>query len=105
MHPDPSRGESAPADGRKIAVPPAGDEETEDISIAGRTKMTVPKQQDTDVKNVLSESAPEKSEEEKEREEKEKKEVEAKSELNDILKRAPGRFSTTSVYPILVNTA
>lgn len=94
MHPPDSirAAESAPADGRKIAVPPAGEAETEDISIAGRTKMTIPKKQDTDVKNVQSESASEKSEEEKEREEKEKKEAEAKSELNDILKRAPGRF-------------
>ncbi|CAG8176970.1 unnamed protein product [Penicillium salamii] len=68
----------------KVAIPPAN-EETEDIPIAGRTKMTVPKK-GTEVTEG-GESA--QSEEDKEREIKEQKEADAKSELNDILKRAP----------------
>ncbi|CAG8381904.1 unnamed protein product [Penicillium salamii] len=70
----------------KVAIPPAN-EETEEIPIAGRTKMTVPKK-GTEVKEGQGESA--QSEEDKEREIKEQKEADAKSELNDILKRAPG---------------
>jgi glutaredoxin len=88
------------AEVQKPIVPPAAtvDEDTEEIPIAGRTKMTVPKKgQDTDVQQEVQ---GEKSEEEKEREEKEKKEADAKSELNDILKRAPGMFPPTDPDPI-----
>lgn len=84
------------AEVQKPAIPKAN-EDTEDIPIAGRTKMTVPKKQDTNVKEAHGE-IDQQSEEEKQREIKEKKEAEirekneaeAKSELNDILKRAPG---------------
>lgn len=87
------------AEVEKAAVPPAtGNEDTEDIPIAGRTKMTVPKKVNQDVPaEVQSEikSEEEKEREEKakrEREEKERKEAEATTELNAILKRAPGMF-------------
>ncbi|CAG8119011.1 unnamed protein product [Penicillium olsonii] len=82
---------------QKAAIPPAN-EETEDIPIAGRTKMTVPKKQGTDVKEAQGESD-QKSEEDKEREMKEKKEAEAKSELDDILKRAPVVVFSKSYCP------
>jgi hypothetical protein len=88
--------EAAGAAAQKAVVPPAANanDDTEEIPIAGRTKMTVPKKgQDT---GVQQEALAEKTEEEKEREEKEKKEAEAKSELNDILKRAPGTFPSTT---------
>ncbi|KAJ5957820.1 hypothetical protein N7501_012099 [Penicillium viridicatum] len=84
------------AEVEKAAVPPAtGNEDTEEIPIAGRTKMTVPKKGSQDrPSEVQSEikSEEEKEREEKakrEREEKERKEAEATTELNAILKRAP----------------
>lgn len=87
------------AEVEKAAVPPAtGNEDTEEIPIAGRTKMTVPKKGSQDTPSeVQSEikSEEEKEREEKakrEREEKERKEAEAKTELNAILKRAPSMF-------------
>jgi hypothetical protein len=91
-------GEKVPvAEVEKAAVPPATDNEgTEEVSIAGRTKMTVPKKANQDTPSeVQSElkSEEEKEREEKakrEREEKERKEAEATTELNAILKRAPG---------------
>ncbi|KAJ5688332.1 hypothetical protein N7536_010951 [Penicillium majusculum] len=84
------------AEVEKAAVPPATEnEDTEEIPIAGRTKMTVPKKgsQDTpsevqsDVKGEEEKEREEKAK--REREEKERKEAEAKTELNAILKRAP----------------
>ncbi|KAJ5772850.1 hypothetical protein N7457_007746 [Penicillium paradoxum] len=94
------------AEVEKIAVPPAtGNEETEEIPIAGRTKMTVPKKVNQD---APSEIAPDtKSEEEKEqeakamreREEKGRKEAEATSELNAILKRSPIIIFSKSYCP------
>ncbi|CAI7626864.1 unnamed protein product [Penicillium discolor] len=84
------------AEVEKAAVPPATEnEDTEEIPIAGRTKMTVPKKGSQDTPSEVQSGV--KSEEEKEREEKakrereekERKEAEAKTELNAILKRAP----------------
>lgn len=89
------------ADVQKAAIPAAdvnanananADADTEEIPIAGRTKMTVPKKEAPG--NIVAgdqEMVKEKdSEEEKARVEKEKKEAEAEIELDDILKRAPG---------------
>jgi hypothetical protein len=91
------------ADAEKPAIPPAGEnEDVEEIPIAGRTKMTVPKNKantdtDTDSPAEVDSSSSIKSEEEekeeRERAEKAKKEHEAKTELNAILKRAPGMSS------------
>lgn len=94
-------GDAPSAEAQKAVVPPANvNEDTEEIPIAGRTKMTVPKKgPDMDVQKETQE----KSEEEKEREEKEKKEAEAKSELNDILKRAPGMIPSLQSNPIHAN--
>lgn len=87
------------AEVEKAAVPPATEnEDTEEIPIAGRTKMTVPKKGSQDTPSEVQSDV--KSEEEKEREEKakrereekERKEAEAKTELNAILKRAPSMF-------------
>jgi hypothetical protein len=87
-------GDAPSAEVQKAAVPPANvNEDTEEIPIAGRTKMTVPKKgQDTDIQKEDKTETSEMSEEDKERAEKEKKESEANTELNDILKRAPGVF-------------
>ncbi|KAF4770821.1 hypothetical protein HAV15_012744 [Penicillium sp. str.  len=72
------------AEVEKAAVPPATEnEDTEEIPIAGRTKMTV----QSDVKSEEEKEREEKAK--REREEKERKEAEAKTELNAILKRAP----------------
>ncbi|CAG8885784.1 unnamed protein product [Penicillium egyptiacum] len=85
-------GEKLPiAEVEQAAVPPATEnEDTEEVPIAGRTKMTVPKKANQDVPSEVQSEI--KSEEEKEREDKERKEAEAKTELNAILKRAPGVF-------------
>ena len=90
-------GEKVPvAEVEKAAVPPAiEDEDTEDVPIAGRTKMTVPKKANQDTSSEVQSEI--KSEEEKEREEKERKEAEATTELNAILKRAPGM--PLSIFP------
>jgi hypothetical protein len=93
-------GDNVPvAEVQKVAIPPAtGNEDTEEIPIAGRTKMTVPKKV-----NQPSEVQPAaKSEEEKEREEKEQKEAEATTELNAIFKRSPGMVPITP-YPVSVS--
>ncbi|KAJ5583644.1 hypothetical protein N7535_002264 [Penicillium sp. DV-2018c] len=90
-------GDKAPvAEAQKPAIPPAtGDEDTEEIPIAGRTKMTVPKKgnQPAEVQKAV------KSEEEKEREEKEQKEADATAELNGILKRSPVIIFSKSYCP------
>ncbi|KAJ5350777.1 hypothetical protein N7541_008504 [Penicillium brevicompactum] len=91
-------GAGSDAEAQKPAIPKAN-EDTEEIPIAGRTKMTVPKKQDTNVNAKEAQVASEQSEEEKEREIKEKKEAEAKSELNDILKRAPVIVFSKSYCP------
>lgn len=107
MHPPGQDGAAAvtvpSADAEKPAIPPAvGNEDVEEIPIAGRTKMTVPKNKantdtDTDSPAEVDSSSSIKSEEEekeeRERAEKAKKEHEAKTELNAILKRAPGMSS------------
>lgn len=91
----------------KTGVPPAtGNEDTEEIPIAGRTKMTVPKKGNQDTPSeaeseIKSEEEKEREEKAKrEREEKERKEAEATTELNAILKRAPGMF-LSSVFHLL----
>lgn len=86
-------GQVGSADVERPAVPVAKgteskNEEMEEIPIAGRTKMTVPK-----VKGVQDSSLyPEASDEKKKGAEEEEttKQLDAKSELNSILKRAPG---------------
>lgn len=92
------------AEVEKAAVPPAtGNEDMEEIPIAGRTKMIIPKKGSQDTPSEVQsdmKSEEEKEHEEKakrEREEKEKKEAEATTELNAILKRAPGMF----LFPIV----
>ncbi|KAJ9485124.1 hypothetical protein VN97_g8232 [Penicillium thymicola] len=92
------------AEVEKAAVPPAtGNEDMEEIPIAGRTKMIIPKKGSQDTPSEVqsdTKSEEEKEREEKakrEREEKDKKEAEATTELNAILKRAPGMF----LFPIV----
>ncbi|KAJ5855785.1 uncharacterized protein N7529_009729 [Penicillium soppii] len=94
-------GDALSAEVQKAAVPPANvNEDTEEIPIAGRTKMTVPKKgQDTDIQKEDKTETSEMSEEDKERAEKEKKESEANTELNDILKRAPVIIFSKSYCP------
>jgi hypothetical protein len=93
------------ADAEKPAIPPAtGNEDVEEIPIAGRTKMTVPKKANTDTDTPVeagsssSIKSEEEEKEERERAEKAKKEQEAKTELNAILKRAPGMSSLPLMY-------
>ncbi|KAJ5281879.1 hypothetical protein N7478_007251 [Penicillium angulare] len=90
-----------------------GTEEMEEIPIAGRTKMTVPKkgpqdtlsEQDSEKAGWVAESEKKKSDDdEKEKEKKEEKEKEeekldAKAELNAILKRAPIIIFSKSYCP------
>ncbi|KAJ5129244.1 Glutaredoxin subgroup [Penicillium bovifimosum] len=84
------------AEVQKAAIPPATEnEDTEEIPIAGRTKMTVPKK----VNQPSEVQKPAKSEEEKEREEREQKEAEATTELNAILKRSPIIIFSKSYCP------
>ncbi|KAJ5761918.1 uncharacterized protein N7511_005300 [Penicillium nucicola] len=111
MHPPGQDGaavKASSADAEKHAIPPAtGHEEVEEIPIAGRTKMTVPKKAntdtDTDTQAEIGFSSKVKSEEEekeeRERAEKAKKEEEAKTELNAILKRAPVIIFSKSYCP------
>lgn len=92
MHPGDSQGGGG-SDVERPAVPVAKgkgdstqqqqDGEMEEIPIAGRTKMTVPKIKDQGVQGVGSGSSSGAGEEQVDH-------TEAKSELNDILKRAPG---------------
>lgn len=78
---------NGPADGANIerpAVPPAKDntEEMEEIPIAGRTKMTVPKNKD--IQDSSSDSGSDTTKKEP------ADHLDAKSELDSILKRSPG---------------
>lgn len=79
---------NGPADGASVerpAVPPAKDnteEEMEEIPIAGRTKMTVPKNKD--IQDSSSDSGSDTPKEEP------ADHLDAKSELDSILKRSPG---------------
>ncbi|KAJ6036108.1 hypothetical protein N7540_000387 [Penicillium herquei] len=108
-----------PADVEKPAVPVANVaiEEMEEIPIAGRTKMTVPKKQEAfgsaqvvpvpasgsgsgvgaGVGSGSSSESETKKTEEEEKEEEEK--LDAKTELNDILKRAPIIIFSKSYCP------
>lgn len=81
-------GRADSADIERPAVPPAKDntEEMEEIPIAGRTKMTVPKN-----KGVQDSSSASNSDAETRKEEP-VDHLDAKSELNSILKRSPGMF-------------
>ncbi|EKV12693.1 Glutaredoxin, eukaryotic/virial [Penicillium digitatum] len=90
----------------KAGAPPTTEnEDTEEIPIAGRTKMTVPKKGNQDTPSEVQSEI--KSKEEKEREEKtqreleekERKEAEATTELNAILKRAPVIVFSKSYCP------
>lgn len=79
------------------------DQNTEEIPIAGRTKMTVLKGKDQDNgrvgAEVEAEGVPTKDEAEDEQEKKKKQQeledeqVKAKAELNGILKRSPSKFA------------
>lgn len=96
------------ADDSEKAVPVVnvkGNEEMEEIPIAGRTKMTVPKKGSQDTLSseqgsdkAVSEGESDKKtsgdDEEKTKEEKDK--LDAKAELNAILKRAPSMLSPHS---------
>jgi hypothetical protein len=73
------------------AIPPAKpSEEMEEIPIAGRTKMTVPKNKD--VQGSSSDSKPDDREEATDH-------LDAKSELNSILKRSPGMLALV-LFPL-----
>jgi glutaredoxin len=78
----------------KVAEDKSKSEETEEISIAGRTKMTVPKVKGEQDSSLNTGGSDEKKKVEEVREKEEEKEtpeqMDAKSELNSILKRAPG---------------
>jgi glutaredoxin len=83
------------ADIERPAIPVAKsteskNEEMEEIPIAGRTKMTVPKVKGTQDSSLNTGSSDEKKIEEKVKEEETPEQLDAKSELNSILKRAPG---------------
>lgn len=89
-----ANGHAESAEIERPAVPPAKDNavEMEEIPIAGRTKMTVPKYKgspESGSSNADSESATEEPVDH----------LDAKSELNSILKRSP------SMIPILVHIA
>lgn len=77
-------------DVERPAVPPAkaSSEEMEEIPIAGRTKMTVPKNKDKGVQDSSSSSGSD-SEAAKEQS---VDHLDAESELNSILKRSPSEF-------------
>jgi hypothetical protein len=86
----PRQGSNAAAhvDGTDVehpVIPPAKpSEEMEEIPIAGRTKMTVPKNKD--VQGSSSDSKPDDREEATDH-------LDAKTELNSILKRSPGMLA------------
>ncbi|KAK6815214.1 hypothetical protein RU639_008418 [Aspergillus parasiticus] len=84
---NPTHGDAAkPADDQMApAIPRNGDEETEEISIAGRTKMTVPKDRNNPERQVQGSGTDER--------------VEAKTELNSILKRSPIIIFSKSYCP------
>lgn len=84
------------ADVERPAVPVAKvaeskNEEMEEIPIAGRTKMTVPKVKGVQDSSLNTGGSDEKKTEEKEEETPEQ--LDAKAELNSILKRAPGMIA------------
>ncbi|KAJ6150810.1 hypothetical protein N7470_007404 [Penicillium chermesinum] len=91
----------------KVAVPVvkekgSDEQDTEEVSIAGRTKMTVPKKGSQDSSNAEldpSSFAHPSSEEQKEAEDRKAREAEAKSELNYILKQAPVIIFSKSYCP------
>jgi hypothetical protein len=81
---------------------------TEEIPIAGRTKMTVTKEKggdeiktdaETGAVSVQEDEDEDEDDEEEEEEEKQQKleheEQKVKAELNDMLKRSPSKFATT----------
>lgn len=85
------------ADIERPAVPVAKgteskSEEMEEIPIAGRTKMTVPKAKSVQDSSLNTEVSDEKKKKEKAKaaDEESTEQLDAKSELNSILKRAPG---------------
>lgn len=83
-------GNADSADIERLAVPPATDNsvEMEEIPIAGRTKMTVPKNKgspDSVASNAGSESSTEETVDH----------LDAKSELDSILKRSPSMTSVS----------
>lgn len=85
------------ADIERPAVPVAKvseskNEEMEEIPIAGRTKMTVPKVKGVQDSSLNTGGSEEKKKEE-EKEEETPEQLDAKSELNSILKRAPGMIA------------
>lgn len=82
-------GHADSADVERPAVPPAkaSSEEMEEIPIAGRTKMTVPKNKDKGVQDSSSSGSD--SEPAKEQP---VDHLDAESELNSILKRSPSEF-------------
>ncbi|RAQ41403.1 Glutaredoxin domain protein [Aspergillus flavus] len=84
---NPTYGDAAkPADDQMApAIPRNDDEETEEISIAGRTKMTVPKDRNNPERQVQGSGTDER--------------VEAKTELNSILKRSPIIIFSKSYCP------
>jgi hypothetical protein len=88
------------ADVERPAVPVAKvteseSEDMEEISIAGRTKMTVPKVKGVQDSSLNTGGSDEKKKEEevKEKQEEAPEQLDAKSELNSILKRAPGKIA------------
>ncbi|OKP01416.1 Monothiol glutaredoxin-7 [Penicillium subrubescens] len=89
----------------KAAEDKSKSEEMEEISIAGRTKMTVPKVKGAQDSSLITGVSDEKKkvEEENEKEEGKEKEtpeqMDAKSELNSILKRAPVIIFSKSYCP------
>jgi hypothetical protein len=95
------------ADIERPAVPVAKteskNEEMEEIPIAGRTKMTVPKAKSVQDSSLNTEVSDEKKKEKAEAADEESTEqLDAKSELNSILKRAPGMICAVLPYLRLV---
>ncbi|OJJ49546.1 hypothetical protein ASPZODRAFT_109016 [Penicilliopsis zonata CBS 506.65] len=75
-------------------------EEMEEISIAGRTKMTVPKQKDTESKDVTKEQgAGDDAKKEEKKEQENDAYHQAKDELNTIFKRSPVIIFSKSYCP------
>ncbi|KAF3384368.1 Monothiol glutaredoxin-7 [Penicillium rolfsii] len=100
----------AGADVERPAVPVANaaeskskssSEEMEEIPIAGRTKMTVPKVKGVQDSSLKTEASSEKKKEDEQEEEKKEtpEQMDAKSELNSILKRAPVIIFSKSYCP------
>lgn len=86
VHPEPEPAAQAPKpEVPKVdsAKPNDDTEEVEEIPIAGRTKMTVPKNKDNELKKEQKEKPPLEAD----------AHVEAKNELNGILKRSPSTLA------------